>query len=86
MVAKFHERFEIEVGVQEARRRFAARVANLIFEQLFTYHLSERSSSAKQHVASILGDRYTPNFLTTLVGTAGLSPPPRGRWMVDSVT
>lgn len=49
MAAKFHERFEIDVGVQDARRRFAARVANLVFEQFFYYHLSDRGSAATQY-------------------------------------
>ncbi len=32
----FHERFEIEVGVEEARRRFINRISNAVFDRLMS--------------------------------------------------
>jgi hypothetical protein len=72
MVAKFHERFEIEVGVQEARRRFAARVANLIFERFLTTHFKDQWTryQTEKYIASVLGDRHSGHYLEALAGTA----------------
>jgi hypothetical protein len=32
MTGKFHERFDIEVGLDDARRRFTHRIFDLVFE------------------------------------------------------
>ncbi len=70
MAAKFHERFEIEVGVKEAQRRFTARVDNLVFAQFIGIGLQARQVEVVRYIASILGDRYTHNYLGVLSGAA----------------
>lgn len=55
----FHERFEIEVGLDEARRRFVNRVSNTIYSGILRQDLSldERRLGYK-YVANELGERY----------------------------
>jgi len=72
MTAKFHERFEIEVGVPEARRRFTQRVGNLVFERYLGKHFEQWPRYvAGEYIASVLGDHYTgTHYLETLAATA----------------
>jgi hypothetical protein len=55
----FHERFDIEVGLEEARRRFVNRVSNTIYSGILHSDLSldERRLGYK-YVANELGERY----------------------------
>jgi hypothetical protein len=65
----FHERFDIDVGIDEARQRFINRVSNLVLDRTY-YGLGDldrvtnkggnRIESLRE-VASALGDRYRPN-------------------------
>src|SRR2546422_4671678 len=60
MNPKFHERFDINVGVEEARRRFRNRVKNLIY-QSFLHDMFGYDTDCKnviRHVVSKLGDEY----------------------------
>ena len=54
MADKFHERFDIEVGIDEAKRRFVNRANNLIFSALMTEALphSIRGSFKRQIVST----------------------------------
>ncbi len=71
MAAKFHERFEIDIGAGEARRRFTARVANLVFERYLGNHYDTWGRyKAAEYVASVLGDRHASNYLAALGGSA----------------
>jgi hypothetical protein len=56
MAAKFHERFDIAVGLEEVRRRFVNRAQNLIFASLEISHM-ERDKIAKELVLTGLGDK-----------------------------
>ncbi len=57
---KFHERFGIEVGVEEARRRFFNRAYNQVFDHIDTW--SEDNEKIKREIATGLGEKYTPGF------------------------
>jgi hypothetical protein len=59
----FHERFEIDVGTEEAKRRFVNRANNEVFDYLLSEFRPGSSSDyiyygAKRAVASSLGIRY----------------------------
>src|SRR2546425_6476485 len=71
MPGKFHERFELDVGAKEARRRFTARVSNLVFERYLGTHFDQwHRYLAAEYVASVLGDRYYSNYLAELGASA----------------
>ncbi len=58
----FHERFEIEIGIDEAKRRFVNRVRNKIFGQLLgedksSYYIIHRETL--RDLAHGLGEEYT---------------------------
>jgi hypothetical protein len=59
MAAKFHERFDIEVGLDEARRRFVNRAHDLAYRDFWSKH---RDSGVMAHawkaVAFALGDEW----------------------------
>ncbi len=59
MASKFHQRFNIEVGIDEARRRFVNRAHSLVFESFFyqKYDRDDRET-LKRLVVAALGDRY----------------------------
>ncbi len=56
MTNKFHERFNIEVGLNEARRRFVNRALNLIFGS-FLYQLNNCEEIVEE-IATALGEPY----------------------------
>ena len=63
----FHERFELQVEAQEARRRFVARISNLIFERFAVDNFeSYERVKLEQYVASVLGERHSGHYLVTL--------------------
>lgn len=59
---RFHERFNVEVGVAEARRRFINRVSNLIFDRFVGTHFTISTSELIIQVADALGERH-PDFV-----------------------
>lgn len=67
----FHERFQIQVDINEAKRRFVYRIQNRIFQTLF---LKETENNQKwvilQSVANELGTQYASNV--TLESYTGL--------------
>jgi hypothetical protein len=56
MTQKFHERFNIEVETDEARRRFTNRALNLVFGS-FILQL-QRYDKIKKEIVTVLGERY----------------------------
>jgi len=56
MTNKFHERFNIEVEINEARRRFVNRALNLVFWS-FLYELSNTEEIVVE-IATVLGETY----------------------------
>lgn len=62
MTKKFHERFGIDLGVDEAKRRFVNRVKNALFSQVMRYvtykHGSLTADSLEQHICQKLGERW----------------------------
>jgi len=63
MASRFHERFDIEVGLEEARRRFVNRTHDLVYHDFWT-KLRDGSSMAHsaQAVAFALGDERKGNL------------------------
>jgi hypothetical protein len=59
----FHRRFSIDIGEEEARKRFVRRIENIVFESFFhnNFNESERWGILRS-VATILGDKYVFNF------------------------
>src|SRR5687768_16061160 len=55
MAAKFHERFNIEVGQEEARRRLVNRLHNIVFSSLTELH---RYEDIEREILTALGDRW----------------------------
>src|SRR6266571_793450 len=65
----FHERFEIEVGIDEVRRRFINRVYNLIFEGFIRREIPDwMYLELLKYVAARLGDQFAGNYLAILHG------------------
>jgi hypothetical protein len=58
----FHERFDIEVGADEAKQRFMNRVSNLIFSVAADAMDFRDYIYALKVAASDLGDRYLPQY------------------------
>ncbi len=68
---KFHERFDIPVDGEAARRRFTNRVDNLVFEhQLHSNVPSNEWLTVISYIASRLGDRFAGNYLEVLAASA----------------
>lgn len=62
MTKDFHERFEITVPVDEARKRFVNRAMNVIFSEFFIHNLSDDERYyARLRIATALGQRYSYN-------------------------
>jgi len=63
MSNKFHQRFRIDLGVDEAKRRFVNRVNNALVSQVMRFAAKkygvEGASSLEQHICQILGERWT---------------------------
>jgi len=69
MDEKFHERFNIQIGIEEARRRFVNRIHNAVFEDFLLFHLSEDSRfPLSREIANALGDRFEGNYPANFVG------------------
>jgi hypothetical protein len=71
VVAPFHERFEIPIDIDGAKRRFINRATNRIFENFFEGHLAgvvERQT-IRWRVANALGEEH--NSLANLAWYAG---------------
>src|SRR6266849_123876 len=67
MTGKFHERFDIEVGLDDARRRFTHRVFDLVFEGFMRDQLyPQEYLDATKYVAAVLGDEFFGNYLAAL--------------------
>jgi hypothetical protein len=59
MAEKFHERFDIEVSLDEGKRRFVNRVDNDIFRSFLDENLSAKECiTVKRNIASRLGESY----------------------------
>jgi len=63
MAEKFHERFDIEVGLEEAKRRFVNRAFNSIFEDFLfeRVHSREDLYRIQRNIVTKLGKRYEYN-------------------------
>jgi len=57
MNSKFHERFNIDVDMEEAKRRFVNRAYNLIFNSFLPQGLAD-PSIARRKVITALGEIY----------------------------
>ncbi len=65
----FHERFDIEVGADEAKRRFVNRVSNIIFDHFVYSRVSVNDrEELKRLIISALGDRYLSTMQTKYLG------------------
>jgi hypothetical protein len=69
---KFHERFDIEVDLKEAQRRFVNRTQNdvvdVIISVLYERRDAEQRGRLRRAVASALGDRYDSRELAAIIG------------------
>lgn len=62
----FHERFDIEVGMDDARQRFINRITNLVLSEIYDGRLGNRKLAVyktsnfllTKHVANRLGELY----------------------------
>jgi len=70
MAERFHERFDIEVGQNEARVRFVNRAHNEIFTSFLYRNFQDYSDrvSAGGAIASALGDRYQSAMPEQFIG------------------
>src|SRR5438067_2252292 len=67
MTDKFHERFDIEVGLDEAKRRFVERVHNLIFEGFMRSLMPDwEYLDAVKYIAARLGDQFSGVYLLAI--------------------
>jgi len=58
-ILKFNQRFDIEIGLDEAKSRFVNRAYNRVFND-FLYHIPERENyRIHQEVVSALGDKFS---------------------------
>ncbi len=70
MGEKFHERFDLPVNFEEARRAFLLRVSNLIFHRYIGEHYDYlRRPDIVNFVASRVGQAYTGEYLEDLAGS-----------------
>ena len=72
MMKKFHERFEIDLGVDEAKRRFVNRVLNFLLDDVRIIACEEYDPNGwallGRHICSKLGERWNgPNCLSSVV-------------------
>jgi hypothetical protein len=70
MTDTFHKRFDIEVGLEEAKRRFVHRVHNLIFDEWYwnAIQFIDRDVVVK-YIAARLGDAYSSTYFSALHGS-----------------
>jgi len=66
---KFHNRFDIEVGIEEARRRFVNRAYNFLLESMLVsrdsrYNLPHKDDLMRM-IANQLGERFSESILYT---------------------
>ena len=61
MPEKFHQRFKINVGLEEAQRRFVNRAHNLVWEAYLYEIPNFVRKDAELHIITALGDRYDPH-------------------------
>lgn len=63
MTKKFHERFELDLGVDEAKRRFVNRVLNFLLDDIHIAACQEYGidgwASLERHICSKLGERWS---------------------------
>jgi hypothetical protein len=55
---KFHERFNIEIGAEEARRRFTNRAYNIVLIRIIDKLHWEEAERIKRNIVTVLGERY----------------------------
>ena len=72
MTKKLHERFELDFGVDEAKRRFVNRVLNFLIEDIHMLHVKGTTlngwASLERHICSKLGERWKGiNCLSSVV-------------------
>ena len=71
MTKKFHERFEIDLGVDEAKRRFVNRVLNFLIDDIRIFACEEYGlngwGSLERHICSRLGERWSHGCLSLVV-------------------
>ena len=60
-MSDFHERFNIKVGMDEARQRFISRAYNEIFDKWDNFHYTYRKDVIPS-ILSYLGKRYRDNY------------------------
>lgn len=73
MPRKFHERFGIDLGVEEAKGRFVNRVLNFLLDQVLVsvdvHNGRNARTSLEQHICQKLGERFTGvGGLATILG------------------
>ena len=63
MPGSFRERFEVQVGAEEAQRRFLARITNFVGPLLHDCYSSDSVEDIERTIASELGDVYSYGYL-----------------------
>jgi hypothetical protein len=71
MAAKFHERFEIEIKLEEARRRFVNRAHQLMFDEFWRPLPSSKKVQIVKAVGFALGDDHTRLGVTDIARSVG---------------
>jgi hypothetical protein len=71
MAAKFHERFDIEVGLAEAKRRFVNCVQNLIFGRLMRRFSVIEIDDLADEIMSAVGEKAKSVMMHSLAGQIG---------------
>jgi hypothetical protein len=71
MTKKFHERFELDLGIDEAKRRFVNRVLNFLLDDIRNIACEEYGPNGwaplGRHICSKLGERWSgPNCLSSV--------------------
>ena len=59
MPSRFHERFEITIGLDDVKERFVNRIGNRIFNEFFEYRISAVKYELLKAIADELGDWFT---------------------------
>src|SRR2546421_9892138 len=59
MPSRFHERFEITIGLDDVKERFVNRIGNRIFNDFFEYRISAVEYELLKAIADELGDWFT---------------------------
>src|SRR3990170_4473745 len=61
-MTKFHERFDINIDIDEARKRFVNRAHNLIFDSFLKSFDEWTMYAIEKEILTILGDKHLSQF------------------------